>query len=422
MKPWLKWTLWIVGGLVGLLVLVVLIVVLYVNASWNKPSSRRVPAMTASSSAESIKRGEYLFRNTLQCWGCHSPKLDANSPASGGREFDLRNVGPGFGLFYAPNITPDQETGIGSWNDGEIVRALREGIRKDGTTLFPIMPIEAMKGLSDDDALAIVAYLRSRPAVKHEVKKRELTFVAKALFAFGMIGPEKQIDSRIETPSKKDRLAWGRYLANNASTCMDCHTPRNLQDGSFYRDSIFAGSTIAFGEDEKDPGSVAFARNITFDKETGIGNWTEEQFFNAVRVGMRPDGTVLSPHMPYSYIGLWEDDDVRAVFEYLKTVPAHRRTTVPPKWSEVYQNGKVLERGKVIFKTSCEQCHGEDAKGAAPTRVVLADVAQSMNDKTLREFISAGNVGLRMPSFAKSLSPEQIDDVIAYLRTVEKKW
>jgi len=422
MKPWLKWTLRILGGLLGLIVLVVVIVLVYVNTSWDKASDRRIPAMTASLSSESIKRGEYLFKYTVQCWGCHSAKMDANAPPSGGREFDLRNVGPGFGVFYAPNITPDKETGIGLWSDGEIVRAMREGIRKDGKSLFPIMPMEALRGLSDADALAIGAYLKSLPAVRNEVKKSELTFTAKALFAFGIIGPEKQIDTPIETPSKEDRLAWGRYLANNVSTCMDCHTPRNLQDGSFYRDSLFAGSTIGFGEDEKDPGSIAYARNITSDKETGIGNWTEEQFFNAVRVGMRPDGTVLSSHMPYSYYGLWEDDEIRAVFEYLKTVPAHRRTTPPPKWSDAYQNGKEMERGTVIFKTSCELCHGEKGGGAAPTRVVLADVAESMNDKTLREFILAGNIGLRMPSFAKSLSAEQINDVVAYIRTVEKKW
>ncbi|MEX0601949.1 MAG: cytochrome c, partial [Bacteroidota bacterium] len=279
MKPWLRWTLWAGAGLVGLFVLVLLVMVIYVNATWDKPSDRRVPAMLASTDTKSIMRGEYLFKNTLLCWECHSASLDANAPPIGGREFDLRNIGPGFGMFYAPNITPDEETGIGSWSDGEIVRALREGIRKDGTTLFPLMPIEAFKGLSDEDVLALVAFMKSIPPVRNPVRRAEMSFMAKVLFAFGAIGPETQIDEPIETPPRSDRVAWGRYLANNASTCMDCHTPRNLQDGSFYRDSVFAGSSVAFGEADVDPHSIAYARNITFDKETGIGNWTDEEFF-----------------------------------------------------------------------------------------------------------------------------------------------
>jgi mono/diheme cytochrome c family protein len=279
------------------------------------------------------------------------------------------------------------------------------------------MPIEAMRGLSDEDALAIVAYLRSLKPVRTEVKESQPSFMAKALFAFGIFKPEKQITETVSTPPKGITLEYGKYLANNATGCMDCHTPRNLEDGSFYRDSTFAGSTIRFGQAEEDADVEAYARNIRPDSETGIGNWTEEQFLDAVRAGMRPDGTVLSTHMPYSFYGLLEEDDVKAIYLYLRSLEPMKRTTPPPFFSERYKNGSGVERGKVIFTNSCMICHGEQGKGAAPTNAVLAEVAPSINDHELKEFISAGNVGLRMPAFGKSLSHDQIDDVIAYIRT-----
>ncbi|HEX9615025.1 MAG TPA: cytochrome c, partial [Bacteroidota bacterium] len=296
MKPWLRRTLWIVGSAAGVLVIAVTGVVLYVNSSWDSPQERPVVEMKAPTDAQTVARGEYLFKYSHSCWGCHSPQFSSNVAPVGGRVFDLRNVGPGFGVFYSRNITPDKETGIGSWSDGEIVRALREGLRPDGKVLFPIMPIEAFHGLSDEDALAIVAYVRSLEPVKTEVRVSELSFMAKALFAFGVIKPQVRITEPIVAPSKAVTVEYGRYVANHAATCMDCHTPRNLQDGSFYRDSLFAGSTFAFGQDEEGTDVVAYARNITPDAETGIGSWTEDQFLDAVRAGMRPDGTVLSTH------------------------------------------------------------------------------------------------------------------------------
>lgn len=421
MKPWLKWTLRVVGGLLGVAILAIIVLVIYINSTWDKPFVRAVVEMKAPSDCRTILRGEYLYKYSLGCWECHSTGLDAGALPSGGREFDLTNTGPGLGVFYAPNITPDKETGIGEWTDGEIVRSLREGLDRDGALFFPIMPIEALKGLSDEDALAMVAYLRTLRPVRNEVNSHEYLFPTKALFAFGIIKPEAQIANPLVAPAKRDTIAYGGYVANNASLCMDCHTPRNLQDGSFYRDSLFAGSTIWFGDEEKNPLVKAYALNITPDLETGIGSWTEEQFLDAVRVGMRPDGTVLSTHMPYAYYGLMDEFDLRALFLYLRRIQPIRRTT-PPVWkSASYEQTQGLERGSSVFKASCEPCHGEEGKGAPPTSLSLAEMAPTVNDKALGDFITGGNVGLRMPAFGKSLTPEQIKDVIAYIRSFEKK-
>lgn len=420
MKPWLKRTLWILGGLLAIVVIIIAGFVVYVQSAWDSGNDRPVVAMKASSDPTSIARGEYLFKNTHTCWECHSPERSANVPPSGGRAFDMRNVGPGFGIFYSRNITPDPETGIGAWSDGEIVRALREGLRPDGKTLFPIMPVEAFRGLSDEDALAIVSYLRSIPPVKSPSKASEPSFFAKALYTFGVIAPGQQITEPIIAPKKAINSEYGKYLANHAASCMECHTPRNLEDGSFYRDSLFAGSTFVYGTDEPGIAVLAHAKNITPDMETGIGSWTEDQFLDAVRAGMRPDGTVLSTHMPYSYYGLMDVDDLRAIFVYLQSIPTHKRSTPPPQILEPYRSGSGVERGKVIFHNSCMICHGENGKGAPPTKLSLAEIAPTLDDKLLSDFIAGGNVGLRMPSFGKTLTPEQIADVVAYIRTIQK--
>lgn len=420
MPPIVKRLLVLLAVLAGAALVVVLGVFVYVQLSWDSPYDRPVVPLKASTDPAAVERGEYLFKYGHNCWSCHSPTLDAAVPPSGGRAFDLRSVGPGFGIFYARNITPDPETGIGDWSDGEIVRALREGLSKDGTVLFPIMPIEAFHGLSDEDALAIVSYLRSLEPVKNAPQKSELSFMTKALYTFGAIGPAPAITEPIMAPPRGKTIEYGKYLANSATGCMDCHTPRNLEDGSFYRDSLFAGSTIGFGEDEASPHVIAYATNITPDPETGIGKWTEEQFLDAVRVGMRPDGTVLSTHMPYSYFGLMDEDDLRAIFLYLQSVTPLQRVA-PSVWhSEIYRNGTGVGRGEAIFEASCMLCHGENGKGAAPTRVSLAEIAPSFTDQMLADFITAGNVGLRMPSFGKTLSKEQIADVVAYIRSFQK--
>lgn len=417
MKPWLKWSLRISGGLAGLILIVILGLVLYVNASWKRVYERPVMKMRAPTGEATVARGEYLFKYGHLCWGCHSPTMDSDVPPTGGREFDLRHVGPGFGIFYSRNITPDEETGIGKWTDGEIVRALREGLRPDGTVLFPLMPVESFRGLSDEDALAIVAYLKSLDPQKGEARESEPSLMAKGLYAFGRIHPEGAVTEPIVAPPRGVTIEYGKYLANSATGCMDCHTPRNLEDGSFYRDSTFAGSTVLFGQDEEGVDVEAYATNIRPDPETGIGNWTEEQFFDAVRAGMRPDGTVLSTHMPYSYFGLLDEDDVKAIFLYLQSLPPISRRTPPPIFSMRYTEASGLERGKIIFNNSCRMCHGDEGEGAAPTTSALAEIAPTINNEQIKEFIQGGAVGLRMPAFGKTLTSDQLDDVIAYIRS-----
>lgn len=371
----------------------------------------------AATDSAAVARGEYIYAYQAQCWGCHADgSADARSAPSGGKSFDLSGAGPGFGIWYTPNITPDKETGIGGWTDGEIVQAIREGMRRDRSTMFPVMPSDWYHGMSDEDALAVVAYLRSIAPVAHRVPPPEPSFVAKALLAFGMMSPKDAITVPVAAPARGATAEYGRYVASSLAGCLDCHTPLNLENGKFYMDSLGAGGTILFGDAE---GSSlrSYGRNITPDMETGIGKWSEADFYAAVTVGMRPDGTVLTPHMPYGYFKSLTEDDLRALWLYIRSLPPLARTVPATVRSNTLAESKGAARGKLLFAARCQACHGVDGAGAPPTQVKLAEVAHSMSDADLAEMIQNGDVNLKMPSFRSTLADDELADLIAYLRT-----
>ena len=415
----MKRALKVTGFAAGLLVILLVLLSAYVLAVWDRADPRSAPSFTAPRDSATLARGEYLFKVTWQCYGCHqSGPPDGNRPPSGGRAFNLRTIGPGFGIYYSRNITPDTATGIGLWTDGEILQAIREGVRKDRHTLFPIMPMEWLKDLSDQDGLAIVAYLRSIPAVHNPVPPAEPSFVAKALFAFNVLKPGPPIERPIVAPPAGVTPEYGRYMATAAAGCGDCHTPRNLQSGEFYMDSLFAGSSFRFGEPEGDP-LTAFARNITPEPGEGIGEWTEREFVNAVTAGFRPDSTALTPHMPYAEYKFLAEDDLRAIYLYLTSIPPVRRSTPPPAYSAALQGARGADRGKMLFAARCQPCHGERGMGERVTSVRLAEAVPLYTDQDLRTFVEEGQVDLKMPGFRKTLSRSDLDDIIAYIRTWE---
>jgi mono/diheme cytochrome c family protein len=209
---------------------------------------------------------------------------------------------------------------------------------------------------------------------------------------------------------------YGRYLATAAVGCGECHTPRNLQDGQFYFDSLFAGSSFAFGSAEGDP-LQAYARNITPDPDDGIGGWAEDEFVNAVTAGVRPDSTALSPHMPYPEYKFLAEDDLRAIFLYLKSLPPLRRKTPPPAYAEAVHIARGAERGRLLFASRCQACHGAEGTGERITSGRLAAVVPFYTDQDFRNFVEEGQIPLKMPGFRKTLSRADINDIIAYVRT-----
>ena len=189
MNKWLKGILIGLGTLVGVLMLLVVGLVTFVLITWDRPVSRSGPELIAPIDTKTLARGDFLYNYSMQCWHCHGSEGNHSSGESqaGGREFDVSEVGPGFGYYYASNLTPDFETGIGNWSDSELVRAIREGLDKGGQLIMPIHPFEFNHGLSDEDALALAAYMRSLSPIYNKVPDSRPSIAAKALMVIGIL-------------------------------------------------------------------------------------------------------------------------------------------------------------------------------------------------------------------------------------------
>jgi mono/diheme cytochrome c family protein len=255
-----------------------------------------------------VARGEYIVRNAAVCAGCHAAdRKDLDGPLSGGSEFkDWR-----LGTVRAANLTPDSATGIGTWSDGEIVRALRNGQSKGGRLLAPVMPYEWLHDMSDADALAVARYLKSRPPVRHDVgQSPNLFFKLGKLF---FIGPKRGAPE--PAPPRGPTPAYGGYLVQHVAMCVHCHTPSGGLRDKPDNDRALAG-------DASPPkGFPANPANLTPDSATGIGRWTEEEFLHTLRTGVNPRGDSLSSFMPWRQVRRMTDDDLRAIYRYLRTLP-----------------------------------------------------------------------------------------------------
>ena len=259
-----------------------------------------------------IARGESIVRNVAVCGHCHAaaPNRDPDAPLSGGIEFRNWRLGVARGS----NLTSDPETGLGAWSEAEIVRALRNGVSRNGRLLAPVMPYEWFHEMSDDDAFAVARYLKSLPPVRNEVRQSP-NFWFK-LGAALLLRPKPALSA--SAPPRAATAEYGAYLAQHAALCADCHTPRTGIRSASDRRRLFAGMA-------KPPkGFPANPSNLTPDEETGIGKWSEADFFRAIRTGTRPDGTRLHPFMPWHENARMTDDDLRAIWLYLRTLPPIR--------------------------------------------------------------------------------------------------
>lgn len=267
------------------------------------------------------QRGEYIVRNVSACGGCHAAsEKDPDGPLSGGKEFRDWRVG----VARAANLTPDVETGLGSWSEAEIARALRTGTRKDGRLLAPVMPYEWFHEMSDDDALAVARYLKSQAPVRNPVRQDEsIVFkIGKHLF----LRPKS--DTSESAPPRGATAAYGAYLANHVGLCGECHTPRTGLRAEADKSRLFAGMA------NPPKGFPANPSNLTPDNETGIGSWSEADFVKTIRTGVDPKGAHLHPFMPWKENARMSDEDLRAIYLYLRTVPpirnvVPRRATAP---------------------------------------------------------------------------------------------
>ena len=275
----------------------------------------------ASTDSAVIARGAYLAYGPAHCAYCHNTedkwaRLDAGEqvPLSGGYVFDI-----GIARLGTPNLTPDKETGIGNIPDAKIARMLRHNVRSSGVAAVPFMEFQNM---SEEDLVAIISFLRSQPAVKNEVTTREFSLIGKAVMSFA-IKPSGPTGTPPQTsPAEGATVERGAYLVNNVAACAGCHTMRSQTDGSYLAPKLSGGGPMP-GTD----GKVYTPPNLTPDPNTGhIVKWTEDQFVQRFRAGpINGAGT----HMPWKAFARMSDDDIRAIYRYLQTVPPHENATGP---------------------------------------------------------------------------------------------
>jgi len=270
------------------------------------------PALAASPAE--IARGKYIFGATGGC-GCHTePKGAANA---GGRKYN----GP-FGTVYSTNITPDTKTGIGAWTDEQIITAIRLGRRPNGERILPVHPFTSFNGIAEEDLRALVSFLRSVPPVNRPNTPKKITvpmfesvFLPAWLMAF----------AATETPPPAAPVAGvarGEYLVRAVGHCGECHTPRSALTMAVDNSRFLAGNSKKTGpEGQATP-------NITPDKTTGLGDWTEEQLVTYLGTGNKPDGDVADGLMGETIQGTlagYKDltkADLQAIARYLRSIPA----------------------------------------------------------------------------------------------------
>ena len=282
------------------------------------PNVDAAPVISVEKSPALVERGEYLANHVAVCIDCHSTRdfsrfsgpLQPGTEGKGGDKFDHSLGFPG--TFYARNITSDKETGIGAWTDGEIYRAMTKGVSKDGDPLFPVMPYKAFNQMRTEDAYAIIAYIRTLAPIRNEVPKSDPDFPMNLILR---TMPSDEAPA-LEKAALDGAVAKGKYLLTIAS-CGDCHTPRD-------KNTPIEGMHLAGGAEFPTPdGGVLRAANITPDKETGIGNWTEEAFVQRFKMQQHPAAVAPGgPNtiMPWSMYAGMEEEDLRAIYRYLMSV------------------------------------------------------------------------------------------------------
>jgi mono/diheme cytochrome c family protein len=313
-KRFLLWTLVVLvvaaGGLVGWLAV-------------RSPAQRPASTEKIEATPERLARGEYLVEHVTDCFGCHSDHhwdrfacpIKDGTKGQGGFPFDAKLGVPG--LVQAQNITQDKEHGLGDWTDGEILRALREGVDRKGEALFPMMPYEGFHEMSDEDARSIVAFLRTVPAVNHPVAPRRLDFPVNLLFKFA----PKPVTGPVNAPDAKDTVAYGKYLATIAG-CAVCHTPRDGK-GQPIAGAEYTGGWLMVG-----PWGRVVTANLTPDPDNYMGHASRDEFIGRFKSFETLDGAnapVAPPGkntvMAWPMFSGMTREDLGAIYDYLKTLP-----------------------------------------------------------------------------------------------------
>jgi mono/diheme cytochrome c family protein len=401
-------------GLRILVALAVLAVIAIGAIVWMHPGAlpNNPKAVATNATTQVINRGEYLAR-AGDCVACH--RMPNGKAFAGGRPMPTP-----FGALYVPNITPDDDTGIGKWTADDFYRMMHTGVSRDGTLLYPAMPFASYTKVTRADCDAIFAYLMSVTPVKqqnrrHELKfpfnKRDLLLGWRALY----------FNEGEYAADAKQSAEWNRgaYLVQSLGHCAMCHTAINALGGSS-ESKAFEGGMI--------PNQNWYAPSLTSNREAGLGNWDIQDIADLLQVGASHRGTTYGPmaEVVYNSLQYLTDEDVKAMAVYLKALP--QRDTEPPPTSQArLVNPTVMEMGRKAYATQCAVCHGDEGKGNAPAYPPLAgnqSITMSSPVNSIRMVLNGGYApGTKknprphgMPPFSHILNDDEVAAVVTYIR------
>lgn len=365
-------------------------------------------------SASVIARGKYLTQ-AADCEVCHT--RNGGRPFAGGLAIETP-----FGVLYSPNITPDRETGIGAWTDMDFIRAVHQGIARNGERLYPAFPYESYTLMTDDDVRAIKAYLFSLPTVHATIPSDTLRFPFNQRWLMSIWSVLYNPDRRFE-PRAMHSVAWNRgaYLVEGLGHCGDCHTPRNLAEALDNRHK-FAGAVTEGWR----------AYNITSDPVSGIGAWSDTELADYLRSGHAfrhgSAGGPMAEEIDASSSALTAAD-MRAVITYLRSIPPLRTRDLPAPKSEAASGLHGLmpapfdPRGKQVFEGACVSCHGWSGVSSLTAYASLTG-DRAVNDPSAINLVQVvlsgehrrtGQGVVMMPGFGAAYSDTEIAAVANYV-------
>jgi mono/diheme cytochrome c family protein len=404
--------------------ILVIVLVAVVGAAafffWPEPAENVTAFANLPQGPALIARGEYLAR-AADCVACHT--APGGKQYAGGLPFKLP-----FGTIYAPNITPDKDTGIGNWTDADFVRALHRGVGRDGEMLYPAFPYASYALMSTDDALAIKAYLFSLPAVHAPTPATDLQFPYNQRYLMRawrlLYVPAHPFQPDTGKPADWNR---GYYLVEAMGHCGECHTPRTSLYG--LDDSRKFAGTVTEGWK---------AYNITSDKQSGIGAWSDAQIASYLSQGYADGRGAASGSMAEAVehsLRFLTPDDIHAMVAYLRTIPPQKTEEGPPvaldppavKVSTAYSpapdEAHADTLGLQIFEGACASCHGWNGKGLEHPNAALLG-SQTVNDphatNLLQVVLHGASVTTQqgqafMPPFGAAYSDTEIAAVANYV-------
>jgi mono/diheme cytochrome c family protein len=346
--------------------------------------------------------GEYLTR-AGDCIACHT--APGGKPGAGGFRMDTP-----FGYLLSPNITPDSATGIGRWTADEFYRALHEGVNRRGQDMYPAMPYTFYTKVTRADSDSIFAYLQSTPPVKNPVDVNQLRFPFDQRWS--MMGwRELFFTEGTYVPDPARPASWNRgaYLVQGLGHCDACHSPMNALGANEKREAFTGGSVDGW-----------FAPNLTNELTTGLGSWSIDQVAAYLKTGAAKGKSTAVGDMAmviHGSLGYLTAEDLRAMAEYLKSLPPRATRTRPPLVEPVPPQAASLY---ITYCGSCHQAKGRGIPGVFPPlasngAVIAPDPVNVIN--VVLAGIPAQNGYVPMPAFASQLTDQQVADIANYVRS-----